>query len=148
LLERRPTAIRRHRRVKDCHVDLRAPGYVSLLWMSCLPRRASANGTETSMPMTRKFISLVALSLVVGTVSTAAFAAARRANTAESHVRQLLNLMDKDKNGTVSKEEFMEYMSQTFDRLDVDRSGQLERNELRRTSDPDWMLCHDLRMCR
>ena len=100
------------------------------------------------MPMTRKFISLVALSLVVGTVSTAAFGAAKRANTAESHVRQLLSLMDKDKNGTVSKEEFMEYMSQTFDRLDVDRSGQLERNELRRTSDPDWMLCHDLRMCR
>jgi hypothetical protein len=50
-------------------------------------------------------------------------------------------------NGTVSKDEFMEYMSQTFDRLDVNRSDQLERNELRRMADPNWLLCHDLRMC-
>jgi Ca2+-binding EF-hand superfamily protein len=99
------------------------------------------------MPMTRKFIALVALSLVAGTVWTAALAATRRANTAESHIRQLLKLVDQDKNGTVSKDEFMQYMSEMFDRLDVDRSGQLERNELRRTSEPDWMLCHDLRMC-
>jgi Ca2+-binding EF-hand superfamily protein len=38
--------------------------------------------------------------------------------------------MDKDKNGAVSKDEFMEYMSQTFDRLDVNKGGQLERSEL------------------
>jgi Ca2+-binding EF-hand superfamily protein len=55
--------------------------------------------------------------------------------------------MDKDANGAVSKDEFIEFMSQTFDRLDVDRSGQLERNEIRRMTDPNSMLCHDLRMC-
>jgi hypothetical protein len=66
---------------------------------------------------------------------------------AATDVRQLLRLMDKDVNGTVSKEEFMEYMSQTFDRLDVNRSDQLDRNELRRMADPNWLLCHDLRMC-
>jgi Ca2+-binding EF-hand superfamily protein len=66
---------------------------------------------------------------------------------AATDVRQLLRLLDKDMNGTVSKDEFMEYMSQTFDRLDVNRSDQLERNELRRMADPNWLLCHDLRMC-
>jgi Ca2+-binding EF-hand superfamily protein len=48
--------------------------------------------------------------------------------------------MDADKNGSVSKEEFMNYMSQTFDRLDVDKSGTLEPNELRRMTIPRWEL--------
>ena len=82
------------------------------------------------------------------THSTHAYAASRRTNaTAQAEVQRLLRLMDKDKNGAVSKNEFMEYMSQTFDRLDVNRSDQLERNELRRMADPNWLLCHDLRMC-
>ncbi len=45
-------------------------------------------------------------------------------------VRRLTRMMDKDANGRVSKSEFMQYMSQTFDRLDVNKSGQLEPNEL------------------
>jgi Ca2+-binding EF-hand superfamily protein len=100
------------------------------------------------MSMTGKFIALVGIALVAGTVSTAALAASKRTDTAaESQVRQLLRLMDKDRNGTVSKDEFMQYMSQMFDRLDVDRSQQLERKELRRATDPNSMLCHDLHMC-
>jgi hypothetical protein len=88
------------------------------------------------------------MSLVAGTVSTAALAAGKRSDSAaQSQVRQLLRLMDKDKNGTVSKDEFMQYMSQMFDRLDVDRSEQLEPKELRRATSPDSMLCHDLHMC-
>jgi Ca2+-binding EF-hand superfamily protein len=55
--------------------------------------------------------------------------------------------MDTDKNGTVSKDEFLQFISQTFDRLDVNKSGGLERNELRRMADPNWMICHDLRIC-
>lgn len=40
--------------------------------------------------------------------------------------------MDKDKNGVVSKEEFLEFMSKEFDRLDVNRNEQLERREMMR----------------
>ncbi len=81
--------------------------------------------------MVRTIIALVGMSLVVGTVSTAALAASKLTDAAaESDVRNLMLLMDKDKNGTVSKEEFLQYLLQAFDQLDVNKSGQLERNEL------------------
>jgi len=82
--------------------------------------------------MTRKFIALVGMSLVAGTVSTAAFAVSKRAATEiRSDVAQLLREMDKDMNGTVSKDEFLQFMGQMFDRFDVNRSNQLEPTELR-----------------
>ena len=81
--------------------------------------------------MVRTIVALVGISLVAGTVSTAAFAVSKRADAAaQSDIRNLLVLMDKDKNGTVSKEEFLQYMSEAFDRIDVNKSSQLERNEL------------------
>ena len=85
------------------------------------------------MSMTRKFIALVGMSLVVGTVSTAAFAAVskRAGSEVRSDVSQLLRAMDKDMNGTVSKDEFLQFMGQMFDRFDVNRSNQLEPTELR-----------------
>ncbi len=84
------------------------------------------------MSMTRNFIALVGMSLVVGTVSTAAFAVSKRAATeVRSDVAQLLRAMDKDMNGTVSKDEFLQFMGQMFDRFDVNRSNQLEPTELR-----------------
>jgi hypothetical protein len=42
-----------------------------------------------------------------------------------------MRMMDKDQNGAVSKQEFMDFLSQAFDRLDISRSSQLERTELR-----------------
>jgi Ca2+-binding EF-hand superfamily protein len=66
---------------------------------------------------------------------------------ATTDVRQLVRLMDADLNGTVSKDEFMKFMSETFDRLDVDKSGALERKELRQLDDPNWLVCHDLHIC-
>jgi Ca2+-binding EF-hand superfamily protein len=84
------------------------------------------------MSMTRKFIAIAGMSLVVGTVSTAAFAISKRASTAvRSDVVQLLLAMDKDMNGTVSKDEFLQFMGEMFDRFDVNRSNQLEPTELR-----------------
>jgi Ca2+-binding EF-hand superfamily protein len=83
---------------------------------------------------TRRLITLVGMSLLVGSLSTSAFAVskhtARTASSTDSNARQLLRMMDADRNGTVSKDEFLQYMSQTFDRRDVNKSGQLERNEL------------------
>jgi hypothetical protein len=42
--------------------------------------------------------------------------------------------MDQDKNGVVSKEEFMQFMGAEFDRLDVDKSGGLTAKELSHSS--------------
>jgi len=49
---------------------------------------------------------------------------------AEQNVKQLLLLMDTDKNGKISKKEWMEFMSAEFDRLDTDKSGELDPKEL------------------
>ena len=49
---------------------------------------------------------------------------------AEDNVKQLLLLMDTDRNGKISKDEWMKFMSAEFDRLDTDHSGELDRNEL------------------
>jgi 5S rRNA maturation endonuclease (ribonuclease M5) len=44
--------------------------------------------------------------------------------------RQLLLLMDIDKNGKVSKQEFMAYMEAEFNRLDINHDGELDVHEL------------------
>ena len=85
------------------------------------------------MSSTRKFIALVGMSLVAASISTATFAAVGKRANAEirSDVVQLLRAMDRDMNGTVSKDEFLQFMGEMFDRYDVNRSSQLERTELR-----------------
>jgi Ca2+-binding EF-hand superfamily protein len=49
----------------------------------------------------------------------------------DTSIRQLLREMDTNKNGTVSKSEFLRYLSERFDRLDVNRNRRLESDELR-----------------
>jgi hypothetical protein len=51
----------------------------------------------------------------------------------ESDVKELLLLMDTDKNGKISKQEYMRFMEAEFDRLDKDKSGELDPNELRQS---------------
>ncbi len=48
-------------------------------------------------------------------------------------VKQLLLLMEADKNGKISKQDFMRFVEAEFDRLDKDRSGELDLAELRRS---------------
>lgn len=94
------------------------------------------------MSKTRTLIALVGISLLAGSMSPAAFAAKKHAAPSkEAEVAQLIREMDKDANGAISKQEFMDYMSRTFDRLDINRSGQLERNELQQMTVPGWV--HD-----
>ncbi len=68
-----------------------------------------------------------------------AVAAGQRASTpkrqdkealGEGEVKQLLLLMDTDKNGKISKKEYMSFMEAEFDRLDKDKSGELDPKEL------------------
>lgn len=51
----------------------------------------------------------------------------------EDEVKELLLLMDTDKNGKISKQEWMTFMEAEFDRLDTDKSGELDQNELRQS---------------
>ena len=48
----------------------------------------------------------------------------------EPEVKQLLLLMDIDKSGKISKQEWMKFMEAEFDRLDKDKKGQLDAKEL------------------
>jgi hypothetical protein len=48
----------------------------------------------------------------------------------ESEAKKLLLLMDKDQNGKVSRKEYMDFMAAEFDRLDVNKDGELDVKEL------------------
>ena len=48
-------------------------------------------------------------------------------------VKQLVELMDTDKSGKVSKAEYMAFFSAEFDRLDKDKSGELDVKELEKS---------------
>ncbi|MGA8501956.1 MAG: hypothetical protein WB683_10430 [Candidatus Sulfotelmatobacter sp.] len=48
----------------------------------------------------------------------------------EEQAKQLLLLIDTDKKGKISKQEWMKFMEAEFDRLDKDKSGQLDIKEL------------------
>jgi hypothetical protein len=48
----------------------------------------------------------------------------------EPAAKQLLLLMDTDKNGRVSRSEFMAFMQAEFDRLDTNHDGELDVKEL------------------
>jgi Ca2+-binding EF-hand superfamily protein len=94
----------------------------------------------------RTFRARRALLIAVGVGGLiAAGLAVSRAQDSDSHVdsrkeerlsegervaKQLLLLMDKDKNGKVSKQEFMGFMEAEFARLDVNHDGELDVKEL------------------
>ncbi|HYA18819.1 MAG TPA: EF-hand domain-containing protein [Bryobacteraceae bacterium] len=54
----------------------------------------------------------------------------KRLAIGETEAKQMLLLMDKDKNGKVSKQEFMSFMEAEFARLDVNKDGELDVKEL------------------
>ena len=58
-------------------------------------------------------------------------ASAQKTSTAPSSATKLsITALDKDNDGTVSKQEFRAYMESQFDKADADRDGTLNRNEL------------------
>jgi EF hand len=48
----------------------------------------------------------------------------------EREAKKMLLLMDADKSGKVSKQEFMSFMEAEFERLDINKDGELDVKEL------------------
>jgi Ca2+-binding EF-hand superfamily protein len=79
---------------------------------------------------------LITMTACVALSATALVAHADETNPmnsklSQSLVRQLLIVMDIDQSGQISKQEFMDYMSNEFDKLDVNKSGELDISELK-----------------
>ena len=91
------------------------------------------------MKRTNIVLVIVVIAVLVATWATVGTAVAQRASVpkpqdklalAEPEVKQLLLLMDTDKNGKISKQEWMQFMEAEFDRLDKDKSGDLDAKDL------------------
>ena len=52
----------------------------------------------------------------------------------EAEAKKLILLMDADKNGKISRAEFMAFMAAEFDRLDVNKDGELDVKELEKST--------------
>jgi len=53
-----------------------------------------------------------------------------KAALAEANAKELLLLMDTDKTGKISRQEWMKFMEAEFDRLDKDKKGEIDQKEL------------------
>ena len=51
----------------------------------------------------------------------------------EDEAEQLLFLIDTNKNGKITKQEWMKFMEEEFDRLDKNKSGEIDAKELARS---------------
>ncbi len=49
---------------------------------------------------------------------------------AEQNAKQIMLLMDTDKDGRISKKEWMNFMSKEFDRLDTNHDGYIDQKDL------------------
>lgn len=86
----------------------------------------------------RSFMQVAGLLASAATVQTAVAqtkddSEARREKNlqaGEAEAKRMLVLMDKDKNGKVSRQEFMAFMEAEFDRMDVNKDGELDVKEL------------------
>lgn len=50
------------------------------------------------------------------------------------NVKQLLLVMDTDKNGKISKQQWMKFMESEFDRLDAEKKGELDQALIRQST--------------
>lgn len=75
-------------------------------------------------------IAFIAAALAAAASSPAFAVSTRGVAAGEAYARQMLQLMDTDKDGRVSREEWMRFMAAEFDRLDVNHDGYLSAREL------------------
>jgi Ca2+-binding EF-hand superfamily protein len=98
---------------------------------------------ETTMSSRKHFVWIIAFIAMLAFAGTmlrtavaqnAASKSDEKLSLGEDDVKQLLLLMDTDKNGKISKQEYMKFMEAEFDRLDKDKSGELDAKELTQSS--------------
>lgn len=82
---------------------------------------------------------LVALLCLGGSLSESSFAQkasvpkySDKVAIATDKIKELLALIDTDRNGKISKQDFMKFMSAAFDRLDPQNTGEVDSKELLR----------------
>ena len=84
---------------------------------------------------TKRVWIILAVSALVATGSLLGHAAAQKVSVpkpqdklalGEEDVKQLLLLMDTDRHGKVSRQEYMKFMEAEFNRLDRDKTGELD----------------------
>jgi hypothetical protein len=68
--------------------------------------------------------------LLIGTIAGIAIASGQSGSGNASGAKLWVAAMDKDSDGTVSKQEFTAYMEAQFDKADADHDGTLTRSEM------------------
>ena len=99
--------------------------------------------TRQAKQTLRQMSGVIAIAAVVVLIATNTLAGTPRAQEkasvpkpqdkvtlGQNEVKRLLLLMDTDKNGKISKKEYMAFMEAEFNRLDKDKSGDLDVKEL------------------
>jgi hypothetical protein len=97
------------------------------LRLLCWSRRGEIRAREDISVGTKRLLTAAVIGILL-----AGSLAARAAGSQSGHWAQasLFHQMDTNRNGTVSKIEFLRFMSRKFNRLDTNRNGKLERKEL------------------
>jgi Ca2+-binding EF-hand superfamily protein len=91
-------------------------------------RRSSVSKGENFV-----FIAIVLLFAIVAAAAGGKASVRREQNKmrlGEGDVKHLLLLMDTDRNCKISRQEYINFMAAQFDRLDKDKSGELDPKEL------------------
>ena len=86
-------------------------------------------------------VGFIAVLTVAGEITTITLAQTKatapkpqdRVALGEEQAKQLLLLIDTDKRGKISKQEWMRFMEAEFDRLDKEKNGELDVKELTRS---------------
>jgi hypothetical protein len=93
------------------HKHLVSAAFVIAMLASCWPApEAAVAQTKASVPKPQNTLEL-----------------------GENAVKELLLLMEPEKNGKISKQAWMRFMAEEFDRLDRDNKGELDAQELSRS---------------
>jgi Ca2+-binding EF-hand superfamily protein len=78
----------------------------------------------------RMFAWTLGTVLLIGMAVGITGASGQKTSGSPSGAKLWFSAMDTDHDGTVSKQEFMDYMGAQFDKADADHDGTLDRNEM------------------
>jgi hypothetical protein len=92
---------------------------------------------------TKRVLRIVAITAMVTTASMLGNVVAQKVSVpkpqdklalGEEEIRRLLFIMDPDKKGKISKQEYLKFMEAEFERLDKEKNGELDVKKLAQSS--------------